>query len=101
MVSKNARAIREAHDDIASYLKGDSSRVSVQTLKIPDDVDVRAVRMKLALSQAQFAALFGFKLSTLQSWERTKNRRKPTQTARILLTALSRKPEAILGALAA
>lgn len=73
--------------------------MTIQTLRVPDDVDVKEVRQSLALSQKQFAEMFGFKLSAVQSWERKTNRRKPTRTARILLTALHRKPEAVLEAL--
>lgn len=91
--------IREARDEITSYIKGDRSRVAVQTLRVPDDVDVKAVRVELGLSQKQFCDLFGFNLATLQSWERKVNRRKPTRSARVLITALHRSPGAILGAL--
>lgn|SRR5689334_7655471 len=93
------KSLREARADIEAYLAGDSSRVKVQTLRVPDDVDVKAVRENLGLSQAQFAKMFGFKLATLQSWERKEHRRKPGRTARVLLTALKRKPKEVLSAL--
>lgn len=92
-------SISEARADILAYLGGNSSRVTVQTVRIPDEIDVKAIRDSLSLSQKQFADLFGFKLSAVQSWERKANRRKPTRTARVLLTALQRKPEAVLEAL--
>jgi putative transcriptional regulator len=91
--------IREAREDIVAYLRGDASRVIVQTLRVPDDVDVRAVRESLALTQKQFADMFGFKLSAVQSWERKANRRRPGRTARVLLTALQHRPRAVLEAL--
>jgi putative transcriptional regulator len=94
------KSIRDAGKDIAAYLAGDAARVTVETFRVPDDVDVKAIRAKLALSQAQFAQLFGFSLSAVQAWERSKHRRRPTRTARVLLTALDRKPEAVLSALA-
>jgi putative transcriptional regulator len=93
------KSIIDARADIEAYLAGNESRVTVQTLRVPDDVDVKAVRENLALSQAQFAKMFGFKLSTLQSWERKNHRRKPTHTARVLLTALQHRPREILEAL--
>lgn len=98
-ISKLSRSIRDARADIAAYLAGDSSRVTIQTLHVPDDVDVKAVRETLGLSQAQFAKMFGFNLSTLQSWERKEHRRKPGTTARVLLTALQRKPREVIAAL--
>ena len=101
MTEKLIRSVRKAGADIAAYLDGDASRVRVKTVCVPDDIDVKAVREKLALSQAQFADLFGFKLSTVQSWERKRKRRKPTGPARMLLAALDRNPEAVLSALTA
>lgn len=93
------KSIRNARHEIAAYLNGDVSGVKIQSLRVPDDVDVKAVRESLALTQKQFADMFGFKLATVQSWERTLNRRMPNRTARVLITALRNKPEAILGAL--
>ncbi len=94
------KSIREARADIATYLAGDPSRVEISTVRIPDDIDVRAVRKGLALSQSQFARLFGINLSVVQSWERTVNRKKPSRATRVLLTVLERRPEAVLEALA-
>jgi putative transcriptional regulator len=98
-MSKFEKSVRGAHGDIAAYLKGDASRVHIQKLRIPDDIDVKAVRENMGLSQKQFADLFGFKVQTVQSWERKTNRRKPALTARVLLTALRNKPDAVLDAL--
>ena len=60
------KSIREAHADIATYLAGDPSRVEVSAVRIRDDVDVKAIRETMALSQSQFARLFGIKLSVVQ-----------------------------------
>ena len=93
------KSIRGAHDDIAAYLRGDASRVEIRKIRVPDDIDVKAIREKMGLTQKQFADMFGFKVQTVQSWERKSHRRKPALTARVLLTALQNKPEAVLGAL--
>lgn len=99
MTNTLRNSLRGARADLEAYFSGDESRVAIQTIRVPEDIDVKSVRENLALSQRQFAEIFGFNLSTLQSWERIKNRRKPTRTARVLLTALQRKPEAVLEAL--
>ncbi len=57
------------------------------------DVDVRALRERLGLSQAQFAARFGFELKTVQDWEQ--RRRKPLGPARVLLNMIARDPRAV------
>lgn len=99
MTSTLQNSLRDARADLEAYFAGDDSRVVTQTIHVPEDIDVKSVREGLALSQRQFAEMFGFKLSTLQSWERTKSRRRPTRTARVLLTVLQRRPQAVLDAL--
>ena len=93
-------SIREARKDIGAYLAGDLSRVEISTARIPDDIDVKSIRENLALSQSQFARLFGIKLSVVQSWERTVDRKKPSRATRVFLTVLERRPQAVLEALA-
>jgi putative transcriptional regulator len=61
--------------------------------------DVRAIREKLGLSQAAFAARFHLRERTVQQWEQ--GRAVPDQPARVLLRAIERYPEAIAHAAAA
>ncbi len=62
----------------------------------PDDV--RAIRAKLAKSQAEFALMIGVSVATLQSWEQ--GRRRPEGPARALLRVAARSPKAVVEALA-
>ena len=66
---------------------------------IPAEIDVKAIRQKLGMSQAQFAANFGFGLDAVQNWEQ--GRRRPEGTARAFLKVIEREPEAVRRALAA
>ena len=54
-------------------------RAAVRSRRSPrprsDEVDVRAIRRKLGMSQRQFAASFGFGLDAVQNWEQ--GRRRP------------------------
>ncbi len=62
----------------------------------PDDV--RAIRGKLAKSQADFALMIGVSVATLQNWEQ--GRRRPEGPARALLRVAARNPQAVAEALA-
>ena len=66
---------------------------------VPAEIDVKAIRRKLGMSQAQFAASFGFGLDAVQNWEQ--GRRPPEGAARALLKVIKRQPEAVRRALAA
>jgi putative transcriptional regulator len=58
---------------------------------------VRGLRAKLGLSQAQFARQFGFTVDTIQQYEQ--GRRKPSGPASTLLRVIEAEPEAVIRAL--
>lgn len=60
--------------------------------------DVRAIRERLHLSQAEFARRFSLSARTVQQWEQ--RRAMPDIAARILLKAIERAPEIIAAAAA-
>ena len=59
--------------------------------------DAKSVRIKVGLSQTEFAQLIGVKVATLRNWEQ--HRRHPTGPAAALLTIVEKEPEAALRAL--
>ncbi len=63
-----------------------------------DPVDVKAIRSNVRMTQVEFAANFGISLGTLRHWER--GDRTPRGPALVLLTVLSKNPNAVLQALA-
>ena len=65
----------------------------------PPVPDVKAIRHKLGLSQAEFAQQFGFSVRTIQQWEQ--GRAIPDRPARILLRVIETAPQAVVRALAA
>ena len=58
---------------------------------------VRRVRLRLGLSQAEFAERINVPLDTIRNWEQGK--RRPTGAAKALLKVLDKAPEAALAAL--
>ncbi len=71
---------------------------STYRVHVPKDVDVKAIRTKLGLSQAAFAQRFGFSKGAVTDWEQ--KRRTPESAARTLLTIIDKEPEAVERALA-
>ncbi|WP_414041174.1 helix-turn-helix domain-containing protein [Acidithiobacillus sp. M4-SHS-6] len=65
-------------------------RAAVHRLAVPQIVQAR---MDSGLSQAQFAALMGVSVRTLQEWEQ--GRRNPSGAANTLLRIAARHPEVI------
>lgn len=61
-------------------------------------VDVKAIREKLSLTQAQFATTFHLSLATIQAWEQGQS--LPDPVARTLLRVIERNPQAVKDALA-
>ncbi|NLX07614.1 MAG: helix-turn-helix domain-containing protein [Phycisphaerae bacterium] len=59
--------------------------------------DIKRIRSRLGVSQAQFALMIGVNKSTLQNWEQ--GRREPEGPAKALLRVVDKKPEAVLEAL--
>jgi putative transcriptional regulator len=64
---------------------------------VPEDIDVKAIREKISLSQSEFARLFGLSKRTLEHWEH--GRRVPSGPARAFLTVIAREPDAVRRAL--
>lgn len=60
--------IIEGLEQAVTWTRGENDRVRVTLVQVPD-VDVRDVRQRMGLSQAQFATKFGFPPATLRNWE--------------------------------
>jgi putative transcriptional regulator len=61
-------------------------------------IDVASIRVRLGMTQEQFAARFGFPVATLRHWER--GDRRPQGAALVLLAVIDDEPRAVLRALA-
>jgi putative transcriptional regulator len=74
--------------------KADPSEYGVHVL---DDVDVKAIRKKIGMTQEVFARHFGVSARTVQDWEQ--KHRHPSGPARAFLKVIDREPEAVRRAL--
>ena len=62
-----------------------------------DPLEVKAIRKKFRVSQAQFAYIIGVSPATLRNWEQ--GRTYPEGAARVLLKVAAKRPQSILEAL--
>jgi putative transcriptional regulator len=86
------KRIIEGLEQAIDWARGDQDDVRVTLVEVPE-IDVREVRTKMGLSQAQFATRFGFPPATLRNWEQGRSR--PDAPTRVLLAVIAKHPEAV------
>lgn len=96
MTKKAFRKIMAGGEAALAIARGDA-RKNEYRLHVPADVDVKAIRRKLKLSQAQFCERFGFGLARLRDWEQ--HRSHPDGALRAYLMVIDRAPKAVAKAL--
>ena len=80
--------------DAIAYAEGKTEGFETH---IPAEVDIRAIRKRMKLSQPAFAKTFGFSLGRVRDWEQ--HRTPIDQSSRVLLTVIEREPDAVRRAL--
>ena len=81
-------------NDVEAFLAGEQEGFKAH---VPQEVDVKAIRNRLGMTQAKFSDTFGFSLDAIKHWEG--GRRIPEAPARTLLTVIDKNPAAVLTAL--
>ena len=89
--------LEQSAQEILARVKGDVKRPT-RRIVLPDEVDVKRIRTKARMSQAEFARAFCINPRTLQEWEQ--GRRKPDATTRAYLAVIAKNRGAVLDALA-
>ncbi len=85
-------SIIQGMKEATAWSRGENDNVRVTVVHVPQ-VDVRKMRLKMGLSQAQFAAKFGFPPATLRNWEQ--GRSHPDTPTRVLLAVIAKHPDAV------
>jgi len=88
------RSLRQA----LAYVEG-TADVAKYRVHVPQEIDVRAIRDKLGMTQEEFSRQFGFSVNTLRHWEQGK--RVPEGPTRAYLLVIDRAPKAVQKALRA
>jgi putative transcriptional regulator len=89
MTSEAFKKIERGLLEAIAFAKGEDTGAIVHHIEVPDS-DVRAIRARTGLSQAEFARSIGVKKATLLNWEQ--DRRKPEGPARVLLALIAKEP---------
>jgi putative transcriptional regulator len=95
-MSKTADSIRRGLRQAVAYAEGKADKSDFR-IHIPQQIDVRAIRTGLGMTQEEFAGRFGFSVNTLRHWEQGK--RQPEGPARAYLIVIERAPKAVQKAL--
>ena len=95
--SRLFRDIMAGLKEVRAHVRGEIA-LPERVIQIPGPVDVRAIRTKTGLSQADFAARYCFSVRTLQEWEQ--GRAQPDGAVRAYLAVIERNPKTVARALA-
>ncbi|MFY9213076.1 MAG: helix-turn-helix domain-containing protein [Aestuariivita sp.] len=85
------KSIEQGLKEAIAHARGQTS-VDVHAIDIPD-ADVKSIRARTGLSQAEFAKSIGVKKATLLNWEQ--HRRSPEGPARVLLALIDKDPKIV------
>ncbi len=95
--TKLGLALEQSAREILAHVRGEI-QLPTRRIVLPDEVDVRRIRSRAKMSQAEFARAFCINPRTLQEWEQ--GRRKPDATTRAYLAVIAKNRKAVLDALA-
>lgn len=111
LLKKRGLSLRKAHETLNRLAHGEtvavelraeaSGRVVSELAALgvtahaiePPQSDVRRVRERLGLSQAEFALRFGLELATVQNWEQ--GRYRPDPAAQLALKIIDSHPDIV------
>lgn len=81
----------ESVKEAKAIMRGEMKPARVTKISFPD---VKGLRARMKLTQAEFAIMLGISVSTLRNWEQ--KRRIPEGPARVLLKVAEKHPEALM-----
>ena len=95
-MSKAGKEIIKGAQQALAYLKGDKTQGRAYRIRTRD-IDVKAIREKLQMTQEIFSETFAIPVSTLKKWET--NNRVPEGPTKAYLTVIDQNPRAVKKAL--
>ncbi|WP_296022514.1 helix-turn-helix domain-containing protein [uncultured Agrobacterium sp.] len=95
-MSKAGSRILQGAREALAYANGEADEMQYEH-HIPSEVNVKAIRQRLGLSQQAFASRYGFSVGRVRDWEQSRS--NMDAPSRILLTVIDKEPEAVERAL--
>lgn len=92
MSKKVFDGIMEGALEAVAIAKGEAAPGTYR-IHVPDELDVRAIRKRLKLTQSEFSTRYGFNVARVRDWEQ--RRSAPDGAMRAYLMVIERKPEAV------
>ena len=93
----SGKRIIESMKEALAISKGELPKASYK-IHIPENIDVKAIRDKMGLSQSSFANRFVLSVYSLRNWEQGK--RQPDPAARAYLKVIEKAPDFVSKVLA-
>lgn len=89
-MSKAGKRLLDAAREMREIARGEAKPAHMH---VPPDVDVRAIRRAIGLSQDAFASEFCFSINQIRDWEQ--NRTRPLDSNRAYLLIIERHPDVV------
>jgi putative transcriptional regulator len=97
-MTKFGKELIQSAKEAVEIAKGEADSKTYR-VHVPGEIDVRAIRQRLDMTQVAFAGRFGFAVSAVRDWEY--GRRTPDRAARVLLMVIDHNFAAVDRALEA
>ncbi len=91
MTKKAFDKIAAGLNDAIAIARGDADPATYR-VHVPEEIDVKAIRKRLGLTQEQFGLRYGFG-PRVRDWEQ--KRKRPDAAMRAFLLVIAREPEAV------
>jgi putative transcriptional regulator len=97
-MSKLGKKLIAAANEGIAIARGEAHPATYR-VHVPAEIDVRAMRRKLGMTQERFAIRYGLTLARVRDWEQ--GRSSPDGAIRAYLKVIEKEPEAVERALTA
>lgn len=96
-MGKLSKSLLRGAKETLAYAKKEKTKAKTHNVAILQEIDVKKIRLKLHLTQQEFANRYGFSIRTLEKWEQ--GTRQPKGAARAYLVVIDRNHKAVESAL--